>query len=369
MVTVADIIRSGLRLINVPGRGSQLSNDDLSDGLDRLVDIINSAAVSKFFIPGVRRHFFALSANTDIYSYGPGGDFDTNRFGDPVPVKVEDGYIREGATITDNEQVTNGDFTLGTGWTLGAQWTIANGKLTVGTGGTGVASQSLSLSAGTTYTVSVTVTQRASSVVMRVLQDATPVVSQTLDAQGTFTFTFTISGGSAWSIDFTANATSDLDIDDVSIIESSKDRFELSRGSDYQLLFVDQTAYNRRFTKGTGGRPYELFFSRAYPLAEVRFDNSAIPGDIIVMDVLVNSTSISSTDEELRLYPEAMKWLKYRLAYEIAPQYGAAVSAQHLSIMREAYNDMAAGTRRVNQLRVDRALRQRPTFDINRGDP
>lgn len=369
MASAADIIRSGLRLINVPGRGAELGEDDIADGLDRLTDIISAESTSKHFVPGVRRHFFALTAGQDIYSYGPGGQFDTDDFDDPVPAKIEDGYIREGATITSNERVTNGDFTVASGWTLGAGWVIANGRLTIGTGGTGVASQALSLSPGVTYRIRVSVTHRASSVVLRVLQDATPIVNQTLDGNADYAFTFTITGGSTFTLDLTANATSDLDIDDISVLDVTKDKVELSRGSDYQLLFVDQFTYNQRFTKGTGGRPYELFFSRGYPLAEIRFDNAGLSGDILVMDVLANRVRIDSADDEIRIHPDALKWLKYRLAYEMAGEFGKELSPQSVQVMRQAYSAMCAGNRRINDLRVDRALRARRVFDINRGDP
>lgn len=373
MTTAADVIRSGLRLINVPGRGARLSNDDLAAGLDRLKDIIASASVSRFFVPGVNRQFFPLVPAQSIYSYGPGADFDTRPFGGGVPIQVEDAYIREGATISSNQQVTNGTFDVGTGWTIGVSWTIANGLLTTEPitpiPVPGVTQQALTLTPGTTYVLSFRSVHRAGSVNVQVLQDATPVVDQTIASNGTFEFTFTISGGSAWTITFTSTTTSQMDFDDVSIVQLGKNELELSNGSDYRLVFVDQNAYNQRFTKGTGGRPYELFWTRNFPLGELRFDNAGIFGDILVLDVIPPVVEIEDANDTLQIYSQALKWLKYRLAYEIAPEYGKAVTPAHIAIMRSAYNDMAASNSRMNDLRVDRALQGRPTFDINRGDP
>lgn len=360
MTTGADVVRSGLRLINVPGRGALLSNTDLVEAFERLQRLMQSAAVSKFVVPGIRRHFFALNANQHIYSYGPGGQLDTTPFKDPVPIAIEDGYIREGAGITDQEVVTNGDFSTTDAWVLDGA-SITNGVLRVNAAGT--TTQVISLPVGR-YTLRVDVpVHRAGSVTVEVAE-----VPWVLDGVGSYTFDFTVSSPASL-ISVTGDATSDLDVDNISILPFGEDRLLLQDGSDYQLLFVDQFAYNRRFTKGTGGRPYELLYSRSWPLAEVRFDNSAIPGDILVLDVLVDRISTLEVTDTLPVFPDAIKWLEYRLAYEIAPQYGKSISPQHRSIMREAYAEMSAGQFRANNLRADRALRQRPTFDINRGDP
>ena len=368
MVTAADIIEGGLRLINVPGRGASLSASDLADGLAALKDIISSASVSKSFVPGIRTQFYALTSGTDSYTLGPGAVLDTSPFGGGVPIKVEDAYIRANATITSNQKITNGNFSVATGWTLGANWSIAGGKMTIGTGGTGVASQSLTLAAGT-YVLKVGVVHRASSVAMRVLEDATPVLSRTLNENGDFEYEFTISGGSTWTIDFTANATSDLDFDNVSIIERGKDEQSLSSGSDYILELTDQSTYNRLFSKGDGGRPCRLLFSRGRPFATLKFDNAALSGDILVIDVVSGATAVSKTTDTVEVNDEAVKWLKYRLAFEMAGQYGKELSASQMMTMKGAYSDMAAGNHRINRLRPDPALVARQRFSIDRGDP
>ncbi|MCG8434513.1 MAG: hypothetical protein MJA83_10820, partial [Gammaproteobacteria bacterium] len=83
----SELIARSLRLINVPGRGSTLNGTDKLQALEALQDLVNSKAVTRQFVPGVRRHFFNLQANKSIYSYGPGQDLDTDDFDDPSPIR------------------------------------------------------------------------------------------------------------------------------------------------------------------------------------------------------------------------------------------------------------------------------------------
>ena len=373
MTTASELITRGLRLINVPGRGALLDGQDQLNAFETLKDIIATESVSKSFVPGINRHFFALTPNRAIYSYGPGGDFDTNPFGDLVPVDVEDQYIREGGQILNNQEVTNGDFSVLTGWTLGTGWTIGAGLLTIATGNAGeTASQSLSLTAGE-YALKITPSHRDGSVTVTVTDGVATPINLVLLGSGQQTHRFTHSGGTA-AITLTAAADSDMDFDDISIIERGKDELELQDpavsggGSDYTVTRIDQKRYNRRFTKGTGGRPYEMLFSRRFPLAEIRFDNAAVQGDILVMDVLV-AKQVQDLSSEIACHAQAEKWIKYKIADEMAPEYGKTLTRRQIQIMNEAWDLMATSNKRNNARRVDRALRGRPTFDVNRGDP
>lgn len=367
----SELIVKALRLINVPGRGAVLSGTDQQLAFEALQDLLNAESVSKYFQTGVRRHFFPMQANKSIYSYGPGAELDTNQFNDPAPIQIEDAYIREGSTILSNEQVQSSDFTTATGWTAGAGWLIANSRATISPGNNGsTLTQTLSLVSGTTYTVVIDMTQNAGSINVTVNQDATPILSQTLAGSGLFSFEIGFAG-TASDIVFTADALADINLLSVSVIEKGRDQVELpeSQGSDYSITIIDQIRYNRRFTKGTGGRPYEIFYSRSFPNGDLRFDNSAVPGDILIMDVAINLAAVSSPNDEIKLHDSAIKWVKYKLADELSGEYGKQLRPRQVAIMDEAWDLLAAGNERLALLEVDRALRGRPTFDINRGDP
>ncbi len=377
---VRDLIASALRIINVPGLGALLSSEDLASGLDVLKFIVDTESVSEAFIPGINRHFFPLVNGQAIYTYGPGGNFDTNDFFDPAPVGVELAYIREGGVITDNRRVTNGDFQSATGWTISpAGWVIANQVARVSPGNTGARlSQSLSLTAGTTYRVTVSTQHRAGSVRLQVIQDGSTnlvdqLISSTLSGK-VYTFTYT---GATAEIAFIAEDTlADFDVQSVQVLGENQDNVSLATGSlfatgsDYIVQVIDQRRYARRFAKGTGGRPFELLFSRSFPLAQILFDNAPIGGDILIMDVLVNKARVTDLDDDLQLHPDQLKWLRFQLAYEIAGEYGKALNGQQIQMKEEAWQKMAAGNTRVRNLEIDPGLRGRSTtFDINRGDP
>ncbi len=368
----SELIFRSLRLINVPGRGSSLAPEDQGDALEALQEILDSQAVSKQFVPGIRRHFFNMIAGKAIYSYGASAqadlrsdDFDD----DPLPIKIEDVYIREGSTITNNEQVDEYRFeNLGT-WVESGTAKIQNNQADLD--GIGSITQALGLTAGRTYTIRLNVDVNVQTVLLQVQENSIDIINQVLDASDFYEFDFLFSTILPTVSLTTNDALDDVSISDVSIIERGKQRLELpdSRGSDYGMTIVDQIHYNRRFTKGTGGRPYELLFTRDFPIGELRFDNSAVAGDILVMDVLVNRVGVSRLQSVIRLHGDARKWLRYALADHVAGEYGKSLSVRQVNIMDDAWNKLTVGNRRINMLGVDRSIRQRPTFDINRGDP
>jgi hypothetical protein len=87
------------------------------------------------------------------------------------------------------------------------------------------------------------------------------------------------------------------------------------------------------------------------------------------MDVLVNSVAVNEVNDEMRINPQMVKWLRYALADNVAGDYGKELSFRQVAIMDDAWNMLAASNRRQNMLGVDRGIRQRQRFDINRGDP
>lgn len=364
----SELIVRALRLINIPGRGAVLSSEDQNEAFEALQELVDGDAVSKAFVPGIRRHFFLLQGSKAIYSYGPDQELDTNDFFDKAPIRLEDAYIREGSNIIQNEEVTSHSFDSSTGWTPTGAFVIANGKAT--STGVGTLTQTLALTAKT-YTVRFDCLIRANGFQITINQAGSPILDLQITGSGPQEHQITFTGGSSDIVFDTDDAADDLDILEVSILEAGKDRVSLpdAIGSDYKITLIDQRQYNRRFSKGTGGRPYELLYSRGYPNSEIRFDNSAITGDIMVLDVLVNRVALTTINSEVRVHDDAIRYLRYALADNVASEYGKALNSRQLTIMEEAFNRLAAGNLRYNVLGMDRALRDRPTFDINRGDP
>lgn len=385
------LISRSLRLINEPGRGATLSQDDIGEALDSLIEILDSEAVSRHFVPGISRHLFPMISGQAIYSYGAGSglnlrsdDFGSliSGLGDPAPISIEDAYIREGSSITDNEIVDAFRFESTGSWSLDADpdVKIVNNQFSIEQPAAATSSiQALtnggsSLVAGQIYRLRIDAEVFNGDIDIQLRDSAVAFQTFTIGSSGFFDFDFTWPSTVAPDINLVTDLTTDdIRLNSLSIIQQGKrDRMELpdSQGSDYRMTIVDQTHYNRRFTKGTGGRPYNLLYSRAAgETGELRFDNSAITGDILVMDVLVNRTRVRTENDEVRLNPEAIKWVRYALADNLAGEYGKELSRRQITIMNEAYDRMASSNRRINNLGVDGGLRKRPSFDINRGDP
>lgn len=389
----SELISRALRLINEPGRGATLSPDDQNDALVALQEILDSESVSKQFVPGISRHFFPMVQPKAIYTYGAGAGLDlraddfgslTSGIPDPCPVKIEDAYIREGSSIVNNEIVDSFRFESTGTWILDADpdVKILNNQYvaeqpaaaTSSTQALNTGAAPTSLVAGRAYVLRVDAEVFFGTLDIELRDSAVAFETFTIDQSGFFELKFVWPTTVAPDLNLvTALTSDDVRLNSLSIIEEGKrDRLELpdSQGSDYSITIIDQTHYNRRFTKGTGGRPYQILFDRGpEEIAEIRFDNSAVTGDILVMDVLVNRTRVRTAEDEIRLNPEAIKWARYSLADAVAGEYGKELTRRQVVIMGEAWDKLAASNRRINSLGVDRALRDRPTFDINRGDP
>lgn len=377
-VRASELLTRALRLINIPGRGAQLSAEDQAAAFDALQEILDSRAVTKQFVPGITRHFFAMPAGRSIYTYGPSpdcdfrsDDFETDPgLGHPAPIKIEDAYLRQGASITDNELIDQYRFE-GTGsWVLDASAAITNNQYKV-EGAITSSTQALAAVAGRTYTLRLDAEINKGSVEIRMRNGASAFETYTIDTTGQYAFDFTWASGSSPDVEIaTTVATDDIRLNYLSLIERGKDRKTLpdGQGSDYRIRLIDQTHYNRRFTKGTGGRPHELLYTRGYGKGELRFDDLAVAGDILVIDVLVNKVQVTRPSDILRLNPEAIQWLRYAVADNVAGEYGKALNPRQLRIMEESWAALASSNRRINHLGMDRALRPRPIFDINRGD-
>jgi len=81
MTTANELIVRALRLINQPGRGAKLAAEDLTNAFEALQEILDSEAVTKQFVPGIRRHFFDCVSAKSIYTYGGAGpDLDASPF-------------------------------------------------------------------------------------------------------------------------------------------------------------------------------------------------------------------------------------------------------------------------------------------------
>lgn len=119
------------------------------------------------------------------------------------------------------EMVCNGDFQVDEQWTLNANWAIAAGVLTVVPPGGDTAFQTLlhPLLAGRCYTITGTVSSYMAGNVFVTVEDGVPLLVGTLSGAGAFSFSIDLTSLPLKNlIVFTADATADMSIDNVSIL-------------------------------------------------------------------------------------------------------------------------------------------------------
>lgn len=378
----SELIARALRLINVPGRGASLAAEDQQAAFEALTEILDSKAVTKQFVPGITRHYFELTAGKAIYSYGPGAyDFNSRRFDDPSPIRVEDAYIRQGSSVISNNIISNPDFNRGApSWITTPTAPDPIPVVQNGQGefrGLGLISQAniTALISDKTWILKTKVTIASGSVTLRVIQDFPISVVEfetVLDSSGIYEFT--INSSSLWIFPILQFISDSSDtfafIDYCYVVEEGLERYALpdAPASDYPVKIIDQTRYNNQFTKGSPGRPYQMLFSRGYPANEIRFDNAPSAGDVLVMDVTVNTIQVTDVEDELRVNGETVMWLRYKLADVLSAEYGKGLTRRQLQIMDDAWNTLASANRRINRLGVDHGLRKAIHYNINRGD-
>lgn len=125
-----------------------------------------------------------------------------------------------GSTLGSNG-VSNGDFSNGsTGWTLGTGWSVSSGIASVvAPGAVTDLSQSITLTAGRTYLITVTISNWVAGSITPRFTSGTSVVGSNFPASnGTFTQTLTAVAGNA-GVTFRASGTAQLSVDNIQVQE------------------------------------------------------------------------------------------------------------------------------------------------------
>jgi len=397
MTTANELITRSLRLINFPGRGSSLAPEDVAGCFEALQELLDSKAVSKQLVPGIHQHFFPITASQGRYTYGAasGVDLDSSPFGlftpDPAPIKIENCIVRQGATIIDNEQVDEYRFDNTGTWVL-VNATIANHELVFVTLA-GSATQPLpavDVSGLTTYTLRISAQVTAGTATVELRNNAVTFETYIVDSSGQYEFDVLWPAGTLPDVVVsTALVTDDVRLTLLSLIERGRQRLELpdGGGTDYTVRAGDQNTYNAVGVKGVGRTTPSFYFysrtagsqrtsgfggpspaTRRDPIGQLAFDSAPTIGDVLLFDVLVNTVQVTDINETLNVTPETIRWLRYALADNVSGEYGKMLSPRQMQQMGEAWDDVAAANRRINNLRMPSGLQRGPSYNIDRGD-
>ncbi len=79
VLTAQTIIYDALRLLGVTRQGYGPTAESLDDGLRQLNYLVDAWNAERMMLPAALRETFPLVGGQQVYSLGPGGDFDANR--------------------------------------------------------------------------------------------------------------------------------------------------------------------------------------------------------------------------------------------------------------------------------------------------
>lgn len=104
VITALDLLTRSMKLISAIGAGEELDPEDAVDGLSTFNEMLDNWTTERISVYGVTNETFALQAGIAQYSYGPGGDFNSDR---PVhirdPFSIVDGVSRRIGLIPQEE--------------------------------------------------------------------------------------------------------------------------------------------------------------------------------------------------------------------------------------------------------------------------
>lgn len=286
-VTANDLILGALKRINAYAPGESLANDDAIDALDTLNELLDSWSTDESSVYASSENILTFTAGQYQYTVGnyAGGTF-------PGIVSVAGTVNITGATIPA-DLVARADIT-----------------------GSGIP-------AGTTI---VSVNAGAGTAVMSQAATLTPGIQQ---------ISYTIPG--------------DFKIARPMRVTKSFTRITTSgtSGLDYPIDVVDQNQYIAIGYKGISAPwPIVVWYNPTYPLGNLYFyQNPSGSGSLhLFTDNIL--TRLESLTQAVQLPQGYVRWIKWALAKELAPEYGKAWS----QTMQNNWKEAQTAVRSLNQV-------------------
>src|ERR1019366_5078917 len=102
VTTAYDLIRLALQQIGAIGQNDIPSNDEANDALLILNDMLDGWQTNKQYMYTIQRNVFTIASLKQVYTLGPGGDFNIAR-----PVKIESAYVQLSSSGSTSELPIN----------------------------------------------------------------------------------------------------------------------------------------------------------------------------------------------------------------------------------------------------------------------
>lgn len=284
MTTALDLITGALRRINSYSPGETLAATDSQDALDTLNDLLDSMSTEHDAVFGSDENVVTFVGGQYVYTIG------------------------QGTGSTFQGTLTSGSAVI-TGVTVPAALRV-NGLLT----------DSFAAIPANTYVQAI----GANTVTMTQVATLTPGAPETV--------TYKIPG------DFYKDAVTGEPIDRPLRITNAFTRITTgSNALDYPISIVSQDEYVRIGFKGISAPwPIALWYNPTMPLGTLSFyQNPSTAGQLHLFgDLLL--TNLSALTTVVNMPQGYSRWLKWALAKELAPEYGAPWTSNHDRNWKEA---------------------------------
>ena len=114
-----------------------------------------------------------------------------------------------------------------------------------------------------------------------------------------------------------------------------------SNGNDCDLkVYTERDRYNEIVDKDTSGRPEELFYDSSYTLGTIYLYPVPEQAYTLYMESLKPLSQLSGYTTEISLPDGYLRALKYNLAIELAPEFGASVPIEVAGIALDSLTDI-----------------------------
>ncbi len=254
-------------------------------GVGSYSEIILASGNTNLYINQTGRPFVGSIDNVSVKEVTNIGDFDFSRSSSATRVN-SDGLIETASVIGTTEEVTNGDFSSGTGWNQNANWSISGGvAIADGTSSNDINQGTLSAVIGKKYLISFDVVSLSQGTFLAKIGG----VGVVGNAVGSFSATVTATSTDRLRIVAQSNAIGTIDnVSVIQYIENDVPRIDYTGGGCGKLLLEPQrtnlVAYSESFD--------DSYWDKLN--ASVTANNTTAPNGTMTAD-LITSTATSET--------------------------------------------------------------------------
>lgn len=158
------------------------------------------------------------------------------------------------------------------------------------------------------------------------------------------------------------------DFDTTVPIRTDKAFIKLNDGSEYPVKMVDNNYWGNIQVKDTESIPDIIYINKNYPLKNVRLYPAPNESMTLCLHNYRQVSNFANLTDSLNVPIGHERAIEFNLSIELAPEYGAAPSADIYKIANEALANIKRTNITNTEIRVDGFLQNRTGFDWRIGE-